>query len=76
MSADAQIELNVAGKTVTLLVEAKRAGYPRDVQQAIWQLRRAKEGHPSSKGGPSCLDCGIHFSWSEGAITSGAYWIL
>ena len=40
-SADAQIELKVAGKGVTLLVEAKKVAYPRDVQQAIWQLRLA-----------------------------------
>jgi Transcriptional regulator, AbiEi antitoxin, Type IV TA system len=40
-SADAQIELKVAGKVVTLLVEAKKVAYPRDVQQAIWQLRQA-----------------------------------
>jgi hypothetical protein len=49
ISADAQIELKVAGKAVTLLVEAKKVGYPRDVQQAIWQLRRAKEGYASNK---------------------------
>ncbi len=49
LPADAKIDLNVAGKEVTLLVEAKRAGYPRDVQQAIWQLRRAEEVLPSHK---------------------------
>lgn len=47
--ADAKIDLKVAGKEVTLLVEAKRVGYPRDVQQAIWQLRRAEEALPSHK---------------------------
>ena len=47
LPADAKIDLKVVGKDVTLLVEAKRAGYPRDVQQAIWQLRRAKEALPS-----------------------------
>ena len=50
MSADAQIELKVAGKVVTLLVEAKKVAYPRDVQQAIWQLRRANEGRTLHKG--------------------------
>jgi DNA-binding transcriptional regulator YhcF (GntR family) len=48
--ADARIALKVAGKEVTLLVEAKKVGYPRDVQQAIWQLRRAEEAHPSRRG--------------------------
>lgn len=47
--ADAKIDLKVAGKEVTLLVEAKREGYPRDVQQAIWQLRRAEQALPSHK---------------------------
>jgi len=50
LPVDAEIELKVAGKAVTLLVEAKKVGYPRDVQQAIWQLRRAKEALPSQKG--------------------------
>lgn len=49
LPADAKIDLKVAGKEVTLLVEAKRAGYPRDVLQAIWQLRRAEEALPSHK---------------------------
>lgn len=49
LPADAKIDLKVAGKEVTLLVEAKRAGYPRDVQQAIWQLRRAEGAQPSHK---------------------------
>lgn len=49
LPADAKIDLKVAGKEVTLLVEAKREGYPRDVQQAIWQLRRAEEALPSHK---------------------------
>lgn len=49
LPTDAKIELKVAGKEVILLVEAKRAGYPRDVQQAIWQLRRAKAALPSHK---------------------------
>lgn len=49
LPADAKIDLKVAGKEVILLVEAKRAGYPRDVQQAIWQLRRAEAALPSHK---------------------------
>jgi hypothetical protein len=36
---DAQVDLHVAGKTVTVLVEAKKSLYPRDVRQALWQLR-------------------------------------
>jgi hypothetical protein len=36
---DAQVDLHVAGKSVTVLVEAKKTLYPRDVRQALWQLR-------------------------------------
>lgn len=36
---DAIVDVVIHGKPVTLLVEAKRAGYPRDVRQAVWQLR-------------------------------------
>ncbi|HEY9755168.1 MAG TPA: hypothetical protein V6C97_08405 [Oculatellaceae cyanobacterium] len=40
---DAQIDLKVAGRSNRLLVEIKRCAYPRDVQQAIWQLRRVSK---------------------------------
>ena len=36
---DAQVDLHVGGKSVTVLVEAKKTLYPRDVRQALWQLR-------------------------------------
>lgn len=37
--ADAKVELSVAGKSVTLLIEAKKAAYPRDVRQVLWQFK-------------------------------------
>lgn len=46
--ADAEVQLNLAGRSVMLLVEIKGRVYPRDVQQAIWQLRSFIEG-PRSK---------------------------
>ncbi|MEC9368702.1 MAG: hypothetical protein VX871_08415 [Pseudomonadota bacterium] len=52
---DAQIDLWVAGKAVTLLVEVKKAFYPRDVRQTLWQLKdfankwpRTVEGHQTA----------------------------
>lgn len=36
---DAKIDLHVAGKSIVLLVEAKKSVYPRDVRQALWQLK-------------------------------------
>ena len=41
---DAQIDLQVAGKSFILLIEAKKAVYPRDVRQVLWQLREASHG--------------------------------
>lgn len=38
---DAEIDLVVSGKSVKLLVEAKRAVFPRDVRELLWQLKRA-----------------------------------
>lgn len=38
---DAQVDLHVAGKSFVLLVEAKKAVFPRDVRQVIWQFREA-----------------------------------
>lgn len=37
---DARIDLNMGGTPVSLVVEVKRAVYPRDVREALWQLRR------------------------------------
>lgn len=36
---DARVDIRVAGKPLTLLIEAKKSLYPRDVRQALWQLR-------------------------------------
>jgi hypothetical protein len=36
---DAQVDLHVAGQSVTVLVQAKKTLYPRDVRGALWQLR-------------------------------------
>lgn len=47
---DAQIDLQVAGKSFIVLVEAKKAVYPRDVRQVIWQFREAGHGRPSGQG--------------------------
>jgi hypothetical protein len=41
---DAAIDLQVAGKKVNLLVEAKKSIYPRDVRQSLWQLKTLQHG--------------------------------
>jgi hypothetical protein len=43
---DAEVELDVAGKSLTLLIEAKKSVYPRDVRQALWQLK-SQDRRPS-----------------------------
>lgn len=47
---DARIDLHVGGKSVTLLVEVKKAVYPRDVRQVLWQFNELKQ-RPSSIAG-------------------------
>ncbi|MDB6100248.1 MAG: hypothetical protein JWO52_247 [Gammaproteobacteria bacterium] len=48
---DAQVELLVAGKSVVLLIEAKKAVYPRDVRQVLWQFRELRHKKPPGRGG-------------------------
>jgi hypothetical protein len=44
---DAKIALQVAGKSLVLLIDAKKSIYPRDVRQALWQLRSLPPSHSS-----------------------------
>lgn len=41
---DARIDLNVADKSIVLLVEAKKTVYPRDVRQVLWQFKALHQG--------------------------------
>jgi hypothetical protein len=47
---DAQVDLHVAGKSFVLLLEAKKAVFPRDVRQVIWQLRASSHRRPTEHG--------------------------
>lgn len=47
---DAQVDLHVAGRSFVLLLEAKKAVFPRDVRQVIWQLQTASHGKPAGHG--------------------------
>lgn len=42
VALDAEVDLSIAGKEVLLLVELKKAVYPRDVRQILWQLNRIR----------------------------------
>lgn len=37
---DAEIDVEIAGKALTLFVEVKKSVYPRDVRQVLWQIRQ------------------------------------
>jgi hypothetical protein len=39
---DAEVDLSIAGQDVRLLIEVKRAVYPRDIRQILWQLAHAR----------------------------------
>ena len=43
---DAQVGLWVAGKSVTVLIEARKALYPRDVRQILWRLKQSSSRWP------------------------------
>jgi hypothetical protein len=43
---DARIDLRIGGEDVSLLIEAKRAVYPRDVREVVWQIRRYIDNAP------------------------------
>lgn len=42
---DAKIDLHIADKSIVLLVEAKKSVFPRDVRQALWQLKSLQHSH-------------------------------
>lgn len=43
---DARVDVRVSGRRLTLLIEAKKSLYPRDVRQALWQLRELERRVP------------------------------
>lgn len=64
---DAQIDLRIAGKAFTLLIEAKKAVYPRDVREVLWQFRDFGRNRPVGQGGHEALSLLIAESISPGA---------
>ncbi len=46
---DSRLDLRVAGKSFVLLLEAKKAVFPRDVRQMIWKLRAASHQRPTGQ---------------------------
>ena len=64
---DAQVVLTVAGKPVTLLIEVKKALYPRDVRQILWRFKELSRGLPKAPRAPEVVFVLIADSISPGA---------
>ena len=64
---DARIDLQIGGESVSLLIEAKRAVYPRDVREIIWQMRRYMDHAPSERANEQRLSLIVAESISPGA---------
>lgn len=65
---DAQIDVQIAGKPFTLLIEAKKTVYPRDVRQVLWRFKdfsRSTQSKPISDEAISFL---VAESISPGAM--------
>jgi len=63
---DAQIDLNIAGKSFILVIEAKKTVYPRDVHQVLWQFKEVNK-HRSNGQGKERLPLLVAESISPGA---------
>ena len=64
---DAQIDLWVAGKTITLLLEARKTLYPRDVRQILWKIKESGHGSPKQPRAHEVVPLLIAESISPGA---------
>ena len=64
---DAQVVLTVAGTPVTLLIEVKKALYPRDVRQILWRFKEFSRGLPKTPREPEVVFVLIADSISPGA---------
>lgn len=63
---DAEMRLDVGGRTIVLLIEVKKSVYPRDVRQILWQLERYARREDPGRGAS-----GVPFLAAE-SISQGA----
>ena len=64
---DAQVGLKVAGKPLTLLIEVKKALYPRDVRQILWRFKEFSGSFLNEPQAPEVVFVLIAESISPGA---------
>lgn len=64
---DARIDLRIADKSFVLLIEAKKAVYPRDVRQVLWQFKEDSHNRSKGIGGDDVFSILVAESISPGA---------
>ena len=64
---DAQIDLHIAGKSFAVLIEAKKAVYPRDVREVLWRFREVGHNRPKAQSGDKAVSVLVAESISPGA---------
>ena len=64
---DVQVDLRAGGKAATLLIQVKKTVYPRDVRQALWQIREVARRWPEPAEGRRWVFFVIAQSISPGA---------
>jgi hypothetical protein len=64
---DAQVDVHVAGRSFTLLIEAKKAVYPRDVREVLWQFKEFTRIRPVGQGDDETVSFLVAESISPGA---------
>jgi hypothetical protein len=64
---DARVDIVVAGKALTLVIEAKKTVYPRDVHQVLGQLRRFARDHSIGSAGDDQVAIVVADAISPGA---------
>ena len=57
---DAEVALHVAGKSIHVLVELKKAVYPRDVRQVLWQIREFARKQQAGEKDDEALNLTCH----------------
>ena len=64
---DARAELRVGGKAATLLIDVKKALFPRDVRHALWKFQESVRGGLQSLERPQAVSFLVAQSISPGA---------
>ena len=64
---DAQVDLWVGGKAATLLIDVKKAVYPRDARQTVWRIREIARRWPHPADGRHVVSLLVAQSISPGA---------